>query len=515
MKTGILGHQVIEILKDEWRLQWRNWGTWLVGIFFLAVVLSEHPVFAGFNFSVAKNAGYWADRASLVGSLVAMLTVPFALDRVRRQRVAPIEFSKPFEKLTYVAGKFMGAVFPLILVVVVSMIIHLVVTVATAQSVTVLTALGAYLNQMSIIAFPPLFYAASLTFCLSVYIRRPIIIIPLYLFYLTTTSLTQAAADANFSWLSPLVRPEYFGGMIPTELIPTVWLHQIIYLSLSAGFLVLAAYGFQRKRFLGTERSFVWWKRFRFPFIPGLGVKVRMLWGGHIVAALLMAFFAISNTLSNPETHPILLAKYALFGLEFYLPVTGLLILAGVIARDKGMGALDLVLTKPVKRWRLLGERLLPALAVYGIICMFAVALLRRIYPSLPILKALLVSLSTGIYLGLIGMTVADVTHNTLAGYGAGLIFWFFEAAFDGRFTAPFYLFIVSNQVHDAAGEVWQNPAIWLPVKVGLLVLAMWLFLLNGWLLDAGSTRRRVLIILVSSISVIFIFGWWLMPIFV
>jgi len=356
MNTSALMHQGTEISKDEWRLQWRNWGTWLVGLFFLAVVLSEHPIFWSFDFSVVEAAGYWADRVSLVGSLVAILTVPFALDRVRRQRVAPIEFSKPFEKLAYVAGKFTGAVLPLILVVVMSMSIHLVVTLATAQNVSVFTALGAYLNQMLIIAFPPLLYAASLTFCLSVYIRRPIIIIPLYLFYLTMTSLTQAVADAKFSWLSPLVRPEYFGGTIPTELTPTVWLHQIIYLSLSAGFLALAAYGFQRKRFMDKKVSRQWRKSFRLPYFSRLSVKVRRFWGGHIVAALLMAFFAISNTMSNQETDATLLADYALFGLEFYLPVAGLLILAGVIAHDKGVGVLDVVLVKPVNRWRLLGE---------------------------------------------------------------------------------------------------------------------------------------------------------------
>jgi len=515
MNTGILIHQGTGISKDEWRLQWRNWGTWLVGLFFLAVVLSEHPVFWSADFSIAEAAGYWADRVSLVGSLVAILTVPFALDRVRRQRVAPVEFSKPFEKLAYVVGKFMGAVLPLILIGVVSMSIHLVITMVTQQNISLTTAGVIYLKQAIFIAFPPLLYAASLTYCLSVYIRRPIIIIPLYLSYLVTTTATQAAADARFSWMSPIVRPEYFGGVIPTGWIPTVLLHQIIYLSLSVGFLALAAHGFQRKRFMGNEISFEWRKRFRLPHLPRLSVKVRMLWGGHIVAALLMAFFAISNTLSNPETDATLLADYALFGLEFYLPVTGLLILAGVITRDKGVGTLDLVLTKPVNRWRLLLERLSPALAFYGIVCLFAIALLHGVYPSLPIPKALLTSLSTGIYLGLFGMTVANVTQSTLTGYGAGLIYWFLEAAFDGRFTAPFYLLIVSNQVHSAANEVWRNPAIWLPVKVGLLVLAMWLFMLNGWLLDTGLARRRVLAILVISLPVIFMFGWWIIPMFV
>lgn len=237
-----------------------------------------------------------------------------------------------------------------------------------------------------------------------------------------------------------------------------------------------------------------------------------MLWGGHMVAALIMAVFSIANTLSNPETDPFWQADYAMFGLEFYLSVTGLLILAGVVARDKGAGALDLVLSKPVDRWRLLRERLLPALAFYLVLCVLAVLFLRIVYDQLPIGKALLVSLITGLYLGLFGMTVANLTQSELAGYGAGLIYWVFEAGFDGRFTAPFYLLIVSNQVDNPAHEIWDSPWIWLPIKVGLLLLSLWLFFLNGWLLDAGPARRRALALLVISFPVIFMFGWWLMP---
>jgi hypothetical protein len=395
------------------------------------------------------------------------------------------------------------------------MVIHLAITLGTIQNTSLLTAGTAYLNQAIFIAFTPLLFAASLTYCLSVYIRRPIIIIPLYLFYLITTTVTQGVATAKFSWLSPIVRPEYFGGEIPTEWIPVVLGHQILYLLLSAGFLALAAYGFQRKRFMGSGRSFVWMKRFSFSLLPRLGVKIRLLWGGHMVAALLMAFIAVANTMSNPQIDPGLRADYALFGLEFYLPISGLMILTGVIARDKGVGVLDLVLTKPVNRWRLLIERLLPALATYGFVCLFAVGILHVIYQALPLPKAFLTVLSTGIYLGLIGMTVANISHSTLAGYGAGLIYWFTEAAFDGRLTAPFYLFVVSNQVHNAAGEVWRSPDIWLPVKLGTLVLTAWLFVLNGWLLNEGPVRRRVLTILVVSIPLIFLFGWWLIPAFV
>lgn len=515
MKTEILWHQGAGISRDEWRLQRRNWGTWLAGLFFLAVVVGEHPALGIAEFSITEAAGNWADKVIIVGSMVAMLTIPFALDRVRRQRVAPIEISKPFEKSTYVIGKFMGAGLPLAFVTLLSLGVHFAITLASLQGTSFLSAGISYLNQVFLIALVPLVYAASLTYCLSVYIRQPLLIMPLYLFYLIITTVSQAAADAKFSWWSPMVRPDYFSYAIPAELTPAILAHQGLYLLLSAVALGLAVYGFQRNKFTDGQNSLRWWRRIRFPLPAQLGVRMRMLWGGPMVAALIMAAFSIANTLSNPSTDPIWRAEYALFGLEFYLAVTGLLILAGVVARDKSIGALDLVLSKPVNRWRLLRERLFPALTFYFLICVITTLLFRIAYEQLPIPKALLVSFSTGMYLGLIGMTAANVAQNELAGYGAGLIYWLFEAGFDGRFTAPFFLFIVSSQVDHPATAIWQSPAIWLPVKAGLLLLSLWLFLINGWLLEAGPGRRRAFTALIISFPVIFILGWWLMPIFV
>jgi hypothetical protein len=414
-----------------------------------------------------------------------------------------------------VLGKFIGAVLPLALVTLLSLMIHFAITLATLQETSFLVAGLEYIKQATLLAFVPLLYASSLTYCLSVHIRRPILIIPLYLFYLLFTTMTQSAADAKFSWWSPMVRPDYFSYAIPAELIPAVVAHQVLYLLLSVLALILAVYGFRRANFLDGQDSMKLWRRLRVPLPAQLGVRVRMLWGGHMVAALLMAVFAIANTLSNPETDPIWQADYALFGLEFYLAVSGLLILAGVVARDQGSGALDLVLSKPVSRWRLLRERLFPALVIYAVVCVIAVLWLRVVYEQLPVLKALLVSLSTGIYLGLIGMTVANVTRSDLAGYGAGLLYWLFEAGFDGRFTAPFYLFIVSQQVDNPAADIWQHPWIWLPVKLGLLLLSLWLFFLNGWLLDAGPGRRRALMVLAASIPILFMLGWWIVPMLV
>lgn len=516
MKAEILWHQGKGISKDEWRLQRRSWGTWLVGLFFLVFVISEHPVFSSmFGFSVTEAASTWADRVIVIGSFVAMLTVPFTLDRASRQRIAPIEFSKPFERLAYVLGKFAGAILPLAIVTLLSLVIHFVITCVSLQDTSFLVAGMTYLNQAFFLVLVPLFYAVSLIYCLSVYVSRPVLIIPFYLFYLQLSSLTQSAANAKFSWWSPMVRPDYYSYKIPAEMTSVIWAHDALYLVLSVIALALAVFGFQRMRFVGGRSSLQWWRRIRFSLPSQLGRHVRILWGGQMVAALIMAFFAIANTLSNPQTDTILRAEYALFGLEFWLAISGLLILAGVIARDKDAGTLDLVLTKPVNRWRLLSGRLLPALAFFAIFCALSVFVLRAVYEQLPIPKALIVSLSTGVYLGLIGMTVANITRNELAGYGAGLLYWLFEAGLDGRFTAPFYLFIVSNQVDNPALEIWDSPSIWLPVKLGLLLLSLWLFLINGWLLDTGPVRRRAVVLLIVSFPVLFMFGWWLMPKFV
>lgn len=514
MKAETFWHQGTGISRDEWRLQRRSWGTWLVGLFFLAVIISEHPLFTSMlGFSATEAASNWADMVIVVGSFVAILTVPFTLDRTRRQRMAPIEFSKPFERLAYVLGKFAGSILPLAFATLLSLVIHFAITWTTLENISLTSAVVTYLDRAVFLALVPLLFAVSLIYCLSVYISRPILIIPLYLFYLQMSSLTQAVADAQFSWWSPMVRPEYFIDYeIPAEMISTIWAHQALYLLFSVIALALAVYGFQRKRFLDGRIPLQWWRRIRFPLPAQLAVKFRLLWGGQMVAALIMAFFAVMNTLGNPQTDPVLLAEYALFGLEFWLVISGLLILTGVIVRDKGVGILDLVLTKPVNRWRLLNERLLPALAAFMVFCVLSVLVLRTVYEQLPIVKALIVSLSTGLYLGFVGMTVANITKNELAGYGAGLIYWLFEAGLDGRFTAPFYLFIVSNQVDTQDLEIWNSPSIWLPVKLGLLFLSLWLFLINGWLLDPGPARRRAILVLIISFPVIFVFGWWLMP---
>jgi len=513
MNTFQFTNQSVQIAKDEWRLQWRSWGTWLLGLFLLSVVISEHPAFSVFGeFSLPEAAGFWADRVTIVGSLVAILTVPFALDRVRRQRMTPIEFTKPFDRLAYVLGKFAGATLPLFTLTAVSLFIHLVITFFTKRP-PLAGSVVTYLGQAILVNFVPLLFFTSLTYCMSVFIRRPIIIIPIGLSYMILTMATQASADAQFSWFSAVVRPEYFGGIIPESLMSTVLTHHVIYLGLSVLLLTLTVIGFRHSRFTNDRLIAEWWKRIRLPSFPFIDMRFRMLWNGYIVAALLMALVAIANTMSNPNE--FLRVEYAFFGLEFYLSLSGLLLLSGVLVRDKAAGALNLVLTKPVNRWRLLAERLLPAMALFVLVCVASVFLLNALYEPLPIAKSLFIALSTGIYLGLVGMTVANITRNTLAGIGAGIAYWFFEAGFNGQFTAPFYLLIVSHQIPPRAGEVWLNPAIWLPVKTGTLVLAALLFLVNGWLLDKGPKRRRALAAILIGYPLVFVLGWWLIPIFV
>lgn len=513
MNDLIIKRQGIEISKDEWRLQWRNWGTWLVGLFFLAVVISEHPFFGNYtNPSIVKIASLWADRVSIVGSLVAILTVPFAMDRVRQVRAVPIEFTKPFERSAYVLGKFSGATLPLASITFLSMVIHLVITLST-QETSLNAVVTAYLAQAVQTVFVPLLYISSLVYWMGFFTRRPIVIIPASLFYLILTTATQLVADTRFSWLSPMVRPEYFGGVIPTSWMPTVLTHHAIYFTLSLFLLVLSVFGFKRERFLDNKPPAIQRRQLHIPAFSFLSVKLRMFWGGHAVAALLTALVALANTMSNPNS--FLRVEYAFFGLEFYLSLAGLLLLAGVVSKDRSSGSLDLILTKPIQRWKLLVERLIPALIIYTLLCVVSVIILNVLYEPLPIAKSLMIALSTGVYLGMLGMTVANITKNSMAGFGAGVLYWITEAAFNGRFTAPFYLLIVSHQVPVTAGDVWMNPAVWLPVKIGSLLLAMLLFLTNGWLLDEGPLRRRALIAISVGYPLVFALGWWLIPMFV
>jgi len=70
-----------------------------------------------------------------------------------------------------------------------------------------------------------------------------------------------------------------------------------------------------------------------------------------VVAGLLFAVGAYLNTVMFPDSQVFWRVDYALFGLEFYLSVCGLFLVAGVLAVDKRKRSLDLVLTKPLNRW--------------------------------------------------------------------------------------------------------------------------------------------------------------------
>jgi ABC-type transport system involved in multi-copper enzyme maturation permease subunit len=507
-------HQSRRVAFVEWRLQWRNWGTWLVGFFFMAVLISEHPIFwtDGPALSPGLVAANWSDRTAMIGSVVAVLTVPFALDRARRQRVSAVEFSKPFERLAYVLGKLLGAALPLVVITFVGMLIHWAIARILIFPNEQNFLFVDYFKEALLIALPPLVFATAFTFCASVFVRKPIVIVPVSLIYLILTTATQAAADAVFSWLAPLVRPEYFNGPIPTVWLPRVIAHQLLYLSLSLLLVIVAIRGFRRARFLGAVENVPWWRRLHIPALPGMSVGMRMLWGGQVVAGLLFAVGAYLNTISYPDSEVYWRVDYALFGLEFYLSVCGLLFIAGVLAHDRSIGALELVLSKPRNRWLLLAERLWPALLNYTLVSVIVTLALHFTFEALPLAQALAVAVITGVYLGMVGFTVANLTRNALAGYGIGILFWIFEAAFNGSLTAPFYLLVASQQIDITSGEVWWHPNLWLPVKIGSLLLALWLFVFNGWFLDSGSTRRRALIILIVSIPVWFALGWWLVP---
>ena len=151
---------------------------------------------------------------------------------------------------------------------------------------------------------------------------------------LSTTS--QSAADQQFSWLST-VRPDYFGGLIPAGLVASTWTHNAIYIGLSFVLLILSTRSFRRARFLG-ESTRVWKNHLHLPALTFGSANLKMLWGGNVVAALVALFIAVANTFANNETIPQLRVGYAFLGLEFYLSFAALLLMGGVIARDKAAG---------------------------------------------------------------------------------------------------------------------------------------------------------------------------------
>ncbi|HMN14438.1 MAG TPA: hypothetical protein PKD55_19150 [Bellilinea sp.] len=133
------------------------------------------------------------------------------------------------------------------------------------------------------------------------------------------------------------MRPDYFGGLIPAGLVASTWTHNAIYIGLSFVLLILSTRSFRRARFLG-ESTRVWKNHLHLPALTFGSANLKMLWGGNVVAALVALFIAVANTFANNETIPQLRVGYAFLGLEFYLSFAALLLMGGVIARDKAAG---------------------------------------------------------------------------------------------------------------------------------------------------------------------------------
>ncbi len=503
------------LMADEWRLQWRGIGNWLGSLLLLVVIITLHPLWESgrSGYDALEAAAIWADRAVIVGALYGLFVTPFVLDRVRRTQIEAVELSKPFRKRPYLLGKFSGALLPSVLLLLpLSGLLSFMLTLFTASDVYVWPLLLAYGRSYLLLVLPSLLFLGALGFALSLWLR-PLVIVPLILLYLERTTFSQQAALAQFSWVSPLVRPEYFANhLIPAELSNVVLLHQGAYLGAAVILLTITMVAFNRHRLLDFgSRRFNWhhgWMK-----LPQLSISaaLRRFWGAPVVAALVMAFLSPAIALDVYTSDVGIQLNSAMFALEFYFALVGLLLMAGVVARDNNLNALDLVLTKPVNRWRLLARRLLPAAGLYLALSTILVLIIHISFIPLPLGKALLVATATGFYLGMIGMTVANLTRSALAGYGAGIVYWLLEAGFRGRFTAPFFLLMASHQPD--ASEFWRyTEQLWLPNKIGLLLLAAWLFVLNGWLLDQGSARRRALVVVGLTMPLLFALGWWLIP---
>ncbi|RPI28136.1 MAG: hypothetical protein EHM70_17045 [Chloroflexota bacterium] len=361
-----------EIAVGEWKLQTRSWGSWLLVLLCLLVVVSEHPLFTSHSgtASLAESAATWADRIAVFGSMMAILIAPFVLDRVRRAGAAEVELSKPFPGGAYVLGKLAGVAGFTLAAILGSGVVHMGITLFGGADLV--QAAWAYTGQAVQIALPPVVFALAAGFFLSMWIH-PVAVTAGYVVYLVNSSLSQSAANARLSWLSPMVRPDYFHYAIPPEWQPVVNAHITLYYALSLALAVLAVTLFNRQNFLDgrARKSLKEWLRLsmdvagRMGRLPVLSPSLRRVLGIPTLVALLLAVAIPSMTLQAGLEFTDLRIDHAFLALEFYLSLCGLLFMAGGLGLDQSSRALDLVLVKPANRWRLLAERLLPGLGIY------------------------------------------------------------------------------------------------------------------------------------------------------
>jgi hypothetical protein len=203
------------------------------------------------GFDSTAWAGTWADRMEIVFAFAALFTAGFMLERDRLTRSREVVSSRPAPPGAYLAGKYLGAVLPLLGATLVTMGAAYGINVYLNAQLGFTARFLPYLRAWALLLAPTVLYATAAVLLLASLLSRAAMAIPLYLAYFFVAGLVPVGGHFRLDLTTFILRAEGRAQeMWQAPALHDVLTNRGLYLGLTLVLVLLAGWvhGLRRRR---------------------------------------------------------------------------------------------------------------------------------------------------------------------------------------------------------------------------------------------------------------------------
>lgn len=193
-------------------------------------------------------ADTWADRMQIVFAFATLFAAGFIFERDRLSKTKETLMARPLGGREYAAGKFLGAVLPVLgaglVVLAAGIACHAYIQGMLGLSWSAMPFLRAYLVML----VPTVLYSAAVVLALTAWLPRSAVAIPVFLLYEVAGGVAPLRAKGTFDITMFIARTENLGYSVWTDAVSALVLNRVFYLLLTAVLLWLTARLLERRR---------------------------------------------------------------------------------------------------------------------------------------------------------------------------------------------------------------------------------------------------------------------------
>ena len=189
----------------------------------------------------------FADRMQIVFTFGTLFAAAFVLERDRLSRAKEVLLPRPVRPLDYLIGKFLGISIPLLAGSGIALVTSIGVHIYVQGMVGAPWSSWPYLRAGFVLLAPTILYSAAVVLTLSTVLRRPAVVVPLFLGYEILGGVAPLRPKGTFDLTMFVARTENLGYSLWNEGLTALVLNRSLYLLLTGALLYVAARLYQRR----------------------------------------------------------------------------------------------------------------------------------------------------------------------------------------------------------------------------------------------------------------------------